>query len=163
MILKQEKQLLIFQKELKSVEFKIVAIDLDNNEKQVTVVIDPKKIANDKDILKKIRKANKTKVDVKTDGTVQLQSTDETGAIDQTTSKVLNNNKFTEFSNLEPTEKLDLKTKIIENKFILDIPTEFKESFKSFKILQKDGEEIPEWIKIDPATGQNYCRATKRC
>ena len=141
-------------KGVKSVEFKIVAIDLDNNEKQVTVVIDPKKIAKDKDILKKIRKANKTKVDVKTDGTVQLQSTDETGAIDQTTSNVLNNNKFTEFSNLEPTEKLDLKTKIIENKFILDIPSEFKESFKSFKILQKDGEEIPEWIKIDPTTGQ---------
>jgi len=141
-------------KGVKTVEFKIVAIDLDNNEKQVTVVIDPKKIAQDKDILKKIRKANKTKVDVKTDGTVQLQSTDDTGAIDQTTSNVLNNDKFREFSNLEPTEKLDLKTKIIENKFILDLPTDFKESFKSFKIFQKDGEEIPEWIKIDPTTGQ---------
>ncbi len=83
-----------------------------------------------------------------------MQSTDDTGAIDQTTSNVLNNDKFREFSNLEPTEKLDLKTKIIENKFILDLPTDFKESFKSFKIFQKDGEEIPEWIKIDPTTGQ---------
>ena len=141
-------------KGVKSVEFKIVAIDLDNNEKQVTVVIDPKKIAQDKDILKQSRKANKTKVDVKTDGTVQLQSADETGVIDQTTTNVLNNNKFKEFSNLEPTEKLNLENKIIENKFILDIPTDFRENFKSFKIFQRDGEEVPEWIKIDPTTGQ---------
>ena len=127
---------------------------LDNNEKQVTVVIDPKKIAQDKDILKQSRKANKTKVDVKTDGTVQLQSTDEAGVIDQTTTNVLNNNKFKEFSNLEPTEKLNLETKIIENKFVLNIPTDFRENIKSFKILQRDGEELPEWIKIDPTTGQ---------
>lgn len=83
-----------------------------------------------------------------------MQSTDETGAIDQTTSNVLNNNKFTEFSNLEPTEKLDLKTKIIENKFILDIPLDLKDNLKAFKVLQIDGQEVPEWIKIDPTTGQ---------
>ena len=141
-------------KGMKLVEFKIVAIDLDNNEKQVTVVIDPKKIAQDKDILKQIRKGNKTKVDVRTDGSVELQSTDQTGSIDRTTSNILNNNRFNEFSKMEPTEKLNLETKILENKFILDIPEDFKQSFKAFKVLQRNGEEVPEWIKIDTVTGQ---------
>ena len=141
-------------KGMKLVEFKIVAIDLDNNEKQVTVVIDPKKIAQDKDILKQIRKGNKTKVDVRTDGSVELQSTDQTGSIDRTTSNILNNNRFNEFSKMEPTEKLNLETKILENKFILDIPGDFKQSFKAFEVLQRNGEEVPEWIKIDTVTGQ---------
>ena len=43
-------------------EFKIIAVDADNNKKQVTVVIDSKKIDEDKEILKqarKIERANK--------------------------------------------------------------------------------------------------------
>ena len=43
-------------------EFKIVAVDVDNNQKKVTVVIDPKKIMQDKDVFKKIKKANKIQV-----------------------------------------------------------------------------------------------------
>jgi hypothetical protein len=41
-------------------EFKIIAVDSDNNQKKVTVVIDPKKLMNDKDVFKKIKKASQT-------------------------------------------------------------------------------------------------------
>ena len=48
-------------KGVKMVEFKIVAIDEDNNRKQVTVIIDAKKIAKDKETLKQTRKLTKKK------------------------------------------------------------------------------------------------------
>ena len=37
-------------KGIQMLEFKIVAVDVDNNQKKVTVVIDPKKIMQDKDV-----------------------------------------------------------------------------------------------------------------
>ena len=136
------------------VEFKIVALDADNNQNQVTVVIDPKKLSKDRDIFKKIKKANRAKVDVKTSGSVQLQSTDETGSIDTTTSNVLNNNKVEDFSNIEPSETLDLNPSIIDNKFILDLPPDLTLNIETLKVLQEDGQEAPEWVKVDPITGQ---------
>ena len=135
-------------------EFKIVAVDVDNNQKKVTVVIDPKKIMQDKDVFKKIKKANKTKVNVDTSGTVQLQSTNEVGSIDKTTTNVLNNNKFTEFLNIEPSEILNVETQIVENKYYLDLPIVKAQNSEEFEIVQEDGQQLPEWIKIDPFTGQ---------
>ena len=135
-------------------EFKIVAVDADNNQKKVTVVIDPKKLMNDKDVFKKIKKANKTKVNVDTSGTVQLQSTNELGSIDKTTTNVLNNNKFTEFLNIEPSEILNVETQIVENKYYLDLPIVKAQNSEEFEIVQEDGQQLPEWIKIDPFTGQ---------
>ena len=135
-------------------EFKIVAVDSDNNQKKVTVVIDPKKLMNDKDVFKKIKKANKTKVNVDTSGTVQLQSTNELGSIDKTTTNVLNNNKFTEFLNIEPSEILNVETQIVENKYYLDLPIVKAQNSEEFEIVQEDGQQLPEWIKIDPFTGQ---------
>ena len=134
--------------------FKIVAVDVDNNQKKVTVVIDPKKIMQDKDVFKKIKKANKTKVNVDTSGTVQLQSTNEVGSIDKTTTNVLNNNKFTEFLNIEPSEILNVETQIVENKYYLDLPIVKAQNSEEFEIVQEDGQQLPEWIKIDPFTGQ---------
>mgnify|MGYP001997836427 CR=1 FL=1 len=135
-------------------EFKIVAVDSDNNQKKVTVVIDPKKIMQDKDVFKKIKKANKTKVNVDTSGTVKLQSTNEVGSIDKTTTNVLNNNKFTEFLNIEPSEILNVETQIVENKYYLDLPIVKAQNSEEFEIVQEDGQQLPEWIKIDPFTGQ---------
>ena len=106
------------------------------------------------DIFKKIKKANRAKVDVKTSGSVQLQSTDETGSIDTTTSNVLNNNKVEDFSNIEPSETLDLNPSVIDNKFILDLPPDLTLNIESLKVLQEDGQEAPEWVKVDPITGQ---------
>ena len=136
------------------VEFKIVALDADNNQNQVTVIIDPKKLSKDRDIFKKIKKANRAKVDVKTSGSVQLQSTDETGSVDTTTSNVLNDNKVKDFSNIEPSEILDLNPSIIDNKFILDLPPDLTLNIETLKVLQEDGQEAPEWVKVDPITGQ---------
>ena len=135
-------------------EFKIVAVDVDNNQKKVTVVIDPKKLMNDKDVFKKIKKASKTKVNVDTSGTVKLQSTNEVGSIDKTTTNVLNNNKFTEFLNIEPSEILNVETQIVENKYYLDLPIVKAQNSEEFEIVQEDGQQLPEWIKIDPFTGQ---------
>ena len=58
----------------KLVEFKIIAVDADNNKKQVTVVIDPEKIAKDKEILKESRKTAKAKIMVNKDGSIKLKS-----------------------------------------------------------------------------------------
>ena len=135
-------------------EFKIVAVDVDNNQKKVTVVIDPKKLMNDKDVFKKIKKASKTKVNVDTSGTVKLQSTNEVGSIDKTTTNVLNNNKFTEFLNIEPSEILNVETQIVEDKYYLDLPIVKAQNSEEFEIVQEDGQQLPEWIKIDPFTGQ---------
>ena len=129
-------------------------IDSDNNQKKVTVVIDPKKLAQDKDVFKKIKKAKKTKVNVDTSGTVQLQSTNEAGSIDKTTTNVLNNNKLTEFIDIAPSEILNVETQIIDNKYYLELPIVKAQNSEEFEIVQEDGQKLPEWIKIDPFTGQ---------
>ena len=136
------------------VEFKIIALDSDNNQKKVTVVIDPKKLAQDKDVFKKIKKAKKTKVNVDTSGTVQLQSTNEAGSIDKTTTDVLNNNKLTEFIDIAPSEILNVETQVIDNKYYLELPIVKAQNSEEFEIVQEDGQKLPEWIKIDPFTGQ---------
>ena len=42
-------------KDIDLLEFKIIAVDTDNNKKQVTVIIDPEKISQDKDIMKQVK------------------------------------------------------------------------------------------------------------
>ena len=68
----------------KLVEFKIIAVDVDNNKKQVTVVIDPDKIAKDKEILKESRKTAKAKIMVNKDGSIKLKSINKDGSINKT-------------------------------------------------------------------------------
>ena len=58
---------------------------------KITVVIDAKKIAQDKEILKQSRKIERAKkLEVKSDGSVKLNSVNEAGKIDKTKTEVLN-------------------------------------------------------------------------
>ena len=44
--------------------------------------------------------------------------------------------------------------KIIDNKYYLELPIVKAQNSEDFEIVQEDGQKLPEWIKIDPFTGQ---------
>ena len=152
-------------KGVKMVEFKIIAIDVDNNIKQVTVIIDAKKLAKDKDVLKQTRKLLKEKtIEVKNDGTVKLNSIDKDGSIDKTITNTINDSQSIEdiIKTIEPDEFLNLQSELSDNEQVVDlsvsldflIQNEFKTSFEDIKIVLKDGQELPNWIKFDPNSGK---------
>jgi hypothetical protein len=152
-------------KGVKMVEFKVIAIDVDNNRKQVTVIIDAKKLAKDKDVLKQTRKLLKEKtIEVKNDGTVKLNSIDKDGSIDKTITNTINDSQSIEdiIKTIEPDEFLNLQSELSDNEQVVDlsvsldflIQNEFKTSFEDIKIVLKDGQELPNWIKFDPNSGK---------
>ncbi len=139
-------------KGMKMVEFKIIAVDVDNNKKQVTVVIDSKKIAEDKEILKQARKIERAnKLEVENDGSIKFNSLNESGQIDKTKTDSINNiDSFEDFvKTIEPDEFLNFDTQIKDDNFEFELPWEDK-----IKFVSKDGKEIPEWIKYDPKSGK---------
>ena len=139
-------------KGMKMVEFKIIAVDVDNNKKQVTVVIDSKKIAEDKEILKQARKIERAnKLEVKNDGSIKFNSLNESGQIDKTKTDSINNiDSFEDFvKTIEPDEFLNFETQIKDDNFEFELPWEDK-----IKFVSKDGKEIPDWIKYDPKSGK---------
>ncbi len=139
-------------KGMKMVEFKIIAVDEDNNKKQVTVVIDSKKIAEDKEILKQARKIERSsKLEVKNDGSIKLNSLSEGGQIDKIKTDSINNiDSFEDFvKTTEPDEFLNFETQIKDDNFEFELPWDDK-----IKFVSKDGKEIPEWIKYDSKSGK---------
>ena len=138
-------------KGVKMVEFKIVAVDAENNKKQVTVVIDAKKIAQDKEILKQSRKIERAKkLEVKNDGSVKLNSVNEAGKINKTKTEVLNEIDSVEelVKTIEPDEFLNFEAKVENENFEVELP------WQNFKVVLNNGQELPEWIKYDPKTGK---------
>ena len=138
-------------KGVKMVEFKIVAVDAENNKKQVTVVIDAKKIAQDKEILKQSRKIERAKkLEVKNDGSVKLNSVNEAGKIDKTKTEVLNEIDSVEelVKTIEPDEFLNFEAEIENENFEVELP------WQNLKVVLNNGQELPEWIKYDPKTGK---------
>ncbi len=140
----------------KLVEFKIIAVDVDNNKKQVTVVIDPEKIAKDKEILKESRKIAKGKITVNKDGSIKLKSVNKDGSVNKTTTDAINENKDFEdvVKKIKPNEFLKLKPNLRNNDFVVELSDEIKTNFKSLKVVLKDGKEIPNWIKLNPISGE---------
>ena len=152
-------------KGVKMVEFKIVAIDEDNNRKQVTVIIDAKKIAKDKETLKQTRKLTKEKtIEVKNDGGVKLNSIDKDGSIDKTITNTINDPQSFEdiVETIEPDEFLKLESNLENNDYVVDLPSsihsliknDLKIDFKNLIIVLKDGKELPSWIKFDKESGK---------
>ena len=140
----------------KLVEFKIIAVDVDNNKKQVTIVIDPEKIAKDKEILKESRKIAKGKITVNKDGSIKLKSVNKDGSVNKTTTDAINENKDFEdvVKKIKPNEFLKLKPNLRNNDFVVELSDEIKTNFKSLKVVLKDGKEIPNWIKLNPISGE---------
>ncbi len=138
-------------KGMKIVEFKIIAVDVDNNKKQVTVIIDKKKIAEDKEILKQSRKIERVnKLEVKNDGAVKLNSINEQGKIDKTKTDVINEIEDIDelVKTIEPNEFLNLKAKVEKENFEVELP------WQNLKVVLNNGQELPQWIKYDPKTGK---------
>ena len=48
----------------------------------------------------------------------------------------------------------NVETQIIDNKYYLELPIVKAQNSEEFEIVQEDGQKLPEWIKIDPFTGQ---------
>ncbi len=140
----------------KLVEFKIIAVDTDNNKKQVTVVIDPEKIAKDKEILKEVRKTAKAKIMINKDGSIKLKSINKDGSVNKTTTDAINENKNFEdvVKKIKPNEFLKLEPNLRNNDFVVELPDEIKTNFKSLRVVLKDGKEIPNWIKLNPISGE---------
>ena len=138
-------------KGMKMVEFKIIAVDEDNNKKQVTVVIDSKKIAEDKEILKQSRKIERAnKLEVKNDGSVKLNSINEQGKIDKTKTEVINKIEDIDelLKTIEPNEFLNLEAKAEKENFEVELP------WQNLKVVLDNGQQLPEWIIYDPKTGK---------
>ena len=138
-------------KGVKTVEFKIIAIDTENNKKQVTVVIDAKKIAQDKEILKQSRKIERAKkLEVTNDGSVKLNSINEEGKIDKTKTEAINEIKEIDelVKTIEPDEFLNLEAKVEKENFEVELP------WQNLRVVLNNGQELPEWIKYDPKTGK---------
>ncbi len=140
----------------KLVEFKIIAVDVDNNKKQVTVVIDPEKIAKDKEILKESRKTAKAKIMVSKDGSIKLKSVNKDGSENKTTTDAINENKdFQDIvKKVKPNEFLKLEPSLRNNDFVVELPEEIKVNFENLKIVLKDGKAIPNWIKFNSVSGE---------
>ena len=140
----------------KLVEFKIIAVDTDNNKKQVTVIIDPEKIAKDKEILKEVRKTAKAKIMINKDGSIKLKSINKDGTVNKTTTDAINENKNFEdvVKKIKPNEFLKLEANLRNNDFVVELPDEIKTNFKSLKVVLKNGKEIPNWIKLNPISGE---------
>jgi len=144
-------------KDVNIVEFKIIAVDVDNNRKEVNVVIDPEKIAKDKEILKEARKISiPKKIEVQNNGSVKLNSVNEDGTINKTTTSSINNiESFEDLINAtKPDEFLKLESKLKGNAFVVELPNEIKNNFENFKIVLKDGKKLPEWIKFNLDNGE---------
>ncbi|MDB9711072.1 Ig-like domain-containing protein, partial [Candidatus Pelagibacter ubique] len=139
-------------------EFKIIAIDTDNNEKQVTVIIDPKKISQDKDIIKQVNIKNSSNITVNNNGLVELNTTNEDGLTIKTATDAVNQNKsFKDIvSSIEANEefKIQSESRDFNSDFIFKLENILEPNFDKIKLVLKNGSEIPSWISFNEATGK---------
>ena len=69
---------------------------------------------------------------------------------------LINENKNFEdiVKKIKPNEFLKLEPNLRNNDFVVELPDEIKTNFKSLKVVLKDGKEIPNWIKLNPISGE---------
>ena len=110
----------------------------------------------DKEILKEVRKTAKAKIMINKDGSIKLKSINKDGSVNKTTTDVINENKNFEdiVKEIKPNEFLKLEANLRNNDFVVELPDEIKTNFKSLKVVLKDGKEIPNWIKLNPISGE---------
>ena len=145
-------------KDIDLLEFKIIAIDTDNNEKQVTVIIDPKKISQDKDIMKQVNIKNSSNITVSNDGLVELNTTNEDGLTIKTATDAVNQNKSSKdiVNSIEANEefKIQSESNDFKNDFIFKLENILEPNFEKIKLVLKNGSEIPSWISFNEVTGK---------
>ena len=145
-------------KDIDLLEFKIIAVDTDNNKKQVTVIIDPEKISQDKDIMKQVNRKNSSNITVNNNGLVELNTTNEDGLTNKTATDAVNQNKsFKDIVNsIEANEefKIQSESRDFNSDFIFKLENILEPNFDKIKLVLKNGSEIPSWILFDEATGE---------
>ena len=145
-------------KDIDLLEFKIIAVDTDNNKKQVTVIIDPEKISQDKDIMKQVNRKNSSNITVNNNGLVELNTTNEDGLTIKTATDAVNQNKsFKDIVNsIEANEefKIQSESRDFNSDFIFKLENILEPNFDKIKLVLKNGSEIPSWILFDEATGK---------
>ena len=158
---------------VEQVDFTIIAIDQQNNKKEIAVSIDPKEIREDKSIFKQAKKQNAS-LSVDQSGNVNIVKTNENGDVNQTETKNLNANEKQNTSNIT-TRDLNLdntndikdiidtiksdqvyQLQTINNGETLEIkvPETLLGNFEKTKLVLKDGSAIPDWVEFDPITGE---------
>ncbi|MDA7780029.1 DUF4347 domain-containing protein [Candidatus Pelagibacter sp.] len=145
-------------KDIDLLEFKIIAVDTDNNKKQVTVIIDPEKISQDKDIMKQVNRKNSSNITVNNNGLVELNTTNEDGLTIKTATDAVNQNKsFKDIVNsIEANEefKIQSESRDFNSDFIFKLENILEPNFDKIKLVLENGSDIPNWILFDEATGE---------
>ena len=92
----------------------------------------------------------KSKLEVKNDGSVKLNSINEQGKIDITKTEVINEIEDIDelLKTIEPNEFLNLEAKAEKENFEVELP------WQNLKVVLDNGQELPEWIIYDPKTGK---------
>ncbi|XOJ72920.1 VCBS domain-containing protein [Candidatus Pelagibacter sp. Uisw_114] len=133
-------------KDINLLEFKIIAVDTDNNKKQVTVIIDPEKISQDKDIMKQVKIKNSSNITVNNNGLVELNTTNEDGLTIKTATDAVNQNKsFKDIVNsIEANEefKIQSESRDFNSDFIFKLENILEPNFDKIKLVLKNGSEI---------------------
>ncbi len=145
-------------KDIKLLEFKIIAVDTDNNKKQVTVIIDPEKISQDKDIMKQVNRKNSSNITVNNDGLVELNTTNEDGLTNKTATDAVNQNKSSKdiVNSIEANEefKVQSESRDFNSDFIFKLENILEPNLDKIKLVLENGSDIPSWILFDEATGE---------
>ena len=145
-------------KDIDLLEFKIIAVDTDNNKKQVTVIIDPEKISQDKDIMKQVNRKNSSNITVNNNGLVELNTTNEDGLTIKTATDAVNQNKSSKdiVNSIEANEefKIQSESRDFNSDFIFKLENILEPNFDKIKLVLENGSDIPNWILFDEATGE---------
>jgi VCBS repeat-containing protein len=139
------------------VDIIIVATDIKNETREITIEINPEQIRQDKKIIKTAKRAD-ARISVGEDGNVNLLKQNIDGTIDTILTKNLNFNNRVDIKNIieafKPEKTFQLKTVDIGSDLIVNLPNELKGNFERVRLVLKDGSEVPEWLEYDPLTGE---------
>ena len=139
------------------VEIMIVAINKNNETREIAVEIDPEKVKQDRKIVKQAKRTNSS-ITVNEDGTVNIVKQNENGLVERSFNKTLNFNNQTDINEIIETFKpetiFQLKPTNFQDGLLIDLPNELIGSFERSKLVQKDGSEVPSWLDYDSVTGQ---------
>jgi len=139
------------------VDIIIVATDIKNETREITIEINPEQIRQDKQIIKTAKRAD-ARISVGEDGNVNLLKQNIDGTIDTILTKNLNFNNRVDIRNIieafKPEKTFQLKTVDIGSDLIVNLPNELKGNFERVRLVLKDGSEVPEWLEYDPLTGE---------
>ena len=127
------------------VEVQLVALDKDGNTRDINIVLDKDKIINDQDFARGT--VGQTRVVVDNDANVNLIRANN-GNVNNVASNNLN-------ANADFVGNMKLSSlQINSGRYTVDVIDDNQSNVKMYKAELKNGEQLPDWITIDPDTGK---------